>query len=108
MKGESVFNGPLLPGYEGPEEDFGALASALRVQVQRRQADAAKLSVEMTGTAFELEVVAQLRIDVADALECLRQSNALTPLLLDGLANFFGACLSTRSGCSHNLLFDNE
>jgi len=92
LEGESVFDGPLFPGYEGPDEDFQDSVNALASEVQRRRTEADRLLERTPGA----ELVAQLRIDAGDALDCLRQSNALTPLLNDAVKKFFGACLSTR------------
>ena len=76
---------------------MGTLTSALRMQVQRRQAEVDKLLGQPpAGTAFELEILCQLRMDVVDALDFLRQSNAFTFLLEDGLARFLEASLSIQ------------
>jgi len=97
LEGESVIDGPLFPGYEGPDEDFQASVNALASEVQRRRTEADRLLERTPGA----ELVAQLRIDAGDALDCLRQSNALTPLLNDAVKKFFVACLSTRSVWVH-------
>ena len=95
LEGQAIFDGPLTPGYDGPEEDFKVIRLAMHT-MRRRLDEASKSSALEYGSAGDKLLATQLRLDVMDALQCLRQADSYTPLLKDAVQKFFEACLGSR------------
>ena len=101
FQGDAVFEGDLLPGYEGtlPEPLTRAAAAASK----RRRGEALERAKRSQGAGAKAEslgddalLAAQLVLDVTDAMEFLREANCCGTLLRDVIKRFLDACLSGR------------